>query len=180
MHPANIVVTKRQDIEGEEYFDYLLTDFGGGGYVGNHSFVGSRYGYYLAPEVENGKSATPEVDVFSLGRIGRTLVSLRRNISAEKDSMDWKNVPKDLKKILEDCTTDNPLERPKTSPLVSRLDDLYVPDLMKNETDAWTEWVSVLSDLTVIETDAVVGGDVTCAEAEVDEILRRFNVTLTP
>ena len=186
LHPGNILVTKRfyqEPPPDDEEYDYLLADFGGGGYIGYHSIVssGGRFechvGDYLAPEIENGGSRSAEADVFSLGCIGRTLVSLRRTISAEKESMDWKNVPKALKTILEDCTASNRLERPQTFPLVVRqLEDLYVPNLMKDET-AWCIWDDVQSDLTILAKDAAViqpGGDVARIRAEVDEMLRRF------
>jgi hypothetical protein len=98
-------------------------------------------------------SGSVEADIFSLGCIGRTLVSLRRTISAKKGSMDWEYIPKALKTILNDCTASNPLERPQIFPLVRRLEGLYVPDLMKDET-AWTVWDGDRSDLTVLATDA--------------------------
>ena len=194
MHPGNILVTKRfyrpPSINDEEY-DYLLTDFGGGGYVGYHSIIssGGRFechvGTYVAPEVENRGSGSAEADVFSFGLIGKDLVSLRRNISAEKESMDWKNVPKALKAILEDCTKSNPLERPQTFPLtrledlcvpdlITRLESLFVPDLMEDET-AWCVWDDLQSDLTILATAASQPGDVVVrALAEADELERRF------
>lgn len=192
LHPGNILVTKRlyqeqpPDDEEDDYlrdeYDYLLTDFGGGGYVGYHSVgyhsvvsSGGRFechiGNFVAPEVEIGGRASAEADVFSLGCIGRTLLSQRRTSSAAKDSIDWKNVPKALKTILEDCTASNPLERPQTYPLALRLDYLYVPKLMKDET-AWSVWDDKKSDLTVLATDAAAihpGG----ARAEADELFRR-------
>lgn len=82
--------------------------------------------------------------------------------------MDWENIPKDLKTILEDCTSSNRLERPQTFPLVRWLEDLFVPKLMEDET-AWTVWDGVRSDLTVSETDAA-GGDVARARAQVKAI----------
>lgn len=185
LHPGNILVTKRfyqEPPPDDEAYDYLLADFGGGGYIGYHSIVssGGRFechvGDYLAPEIENGGSGSAEADVFSLGCIGRTLVSLRRTICAEKGSMDWKNVPKALRTILEDCTASNRLERPQTFPLVRRLEHLFVPNLMKDET-AWCMWDDVQSDLTILATDAAAiqpGGDVARNRAMVDEMLRRF------
>ena len=155
MLPGNILVTKRfyrePSINNEEY-DYLLADFGSGGYVcggyvGYHSVVSrtgrfeSHVGEYVAPEIKNGGSVSAEADVFSLGRIGKELTSLRRTISAEEG----KNVPKALKTILEDCTASNPLERPQIFPLTTRLEDLPVCDLMEDET-AWCVWDDLQSD----------------------------------
>jgi hypothetical protein len=189
LHPGNILVTKRFFQESPPYdeeYAYLLSDFGGGGYLGYHSIVSSsgrfecQVGDYLAPEIENGGSWSAAADVFSLGCIGRTLVSLRRTISAEKGSMDWENIPKALKTILEECTANNRLERPQTYPLVGRLEDLYVPNLMKDET-AWSVWDGERSDLTVLATDAAAiqpGGDVARARAQVDDMLRRFGIEL--
>ena len=90
--------------------------------------------------------------------------------------MDWKNVPKALITILEDCTASNRLERPQTFPLVQRLEDLFVPNLMKDET-AWCLWDDFQSDLTILATDAAAiqpGNDVARNRAMVDEMLRRF------
>jgi serine/threonine protein kinase len=193
LHPGNILVTKRfyreASIITDEEYDYLLTDFGAGGYVGGdyvgyHSVVSRsgrferHVGEYVAPEVENGGSVSAEADVFSLGCIGSDLVSLRRTITAEEGSMDWKNVPKALKTILEDCTASNPLERPQIFPLTTRIEDLPVcdQDLMEDET-AWCVWDDVRSDLTILATDAaaIQPGDVVVrARAQVDEMLRRF------
>lgn len=185
MHPGNILVTKRfyeaPPPEHEEY-DYLLTDFGGGGYVGYHSVVSSsgkfecHVGDYIAPEIKIGGSGSVEADVFSLGCIGRTLVSLRRTISAKKGSIDWENIPKALKTILDECTSSNPLERPQIYPLISRLEGLYVPKLIEDET-AWSVWDGDRSDLTVLKIDATAnqpGGHVARARAQVEEMLRRF------
>ena len=185
LHPGNILVTKRfyqEPPPDDEEYAYLLTDFGGGGYIGYDSVVSSsgrfecHIGDYLAPEIKVGGRGSAEADVFSLGCIGRTLVSLRRTISAEKGSTDWEYIPKALKVILDDCTASDHSERPQTFPLVRRLEDLYVPNLMKDET-AWTVWDDDQSNLTVLATEAAAiqpGGHVALARAEVDEMLRRF------
>ena len=179
LHPGNILVTKRfyqEPPPHHEEYAYLLTDFGGGGYIGDQSVVSSsgrfecHVGDYIAPEVKIGGSGSVEADVFSLGCIGRTLVSLRRTISAKKGSIDWENIPKSLKTILDDCTASNRLQRPQTFPLTTRLEDLYVPNLMKDET-AWSVWDGDRS-VTVLASDAA--GHVARARAQVDEMLRRF------
>jgi hypothetical protein len=180
LHPGNVLVTKcYYPAEDTEEYEYLLVDFGGGGYSSHHSVTSSsgrfkcRVGDYLAPEVKIGKRGCAVAGLFSLGRIGQTLMSLQRIIFSKKGSTDWEMVPKALKTILDDCTASNPSERPHGYPLASQFDRLYVPHLMEDEA-AWTVWESKGLNLRVVVSGAEPGGHVARARTQVHEMLKRF------
>jgi serine/threonine protein kinase len=182
LHPGNVLVTKQsfsaELTDHSAEYKYLLADFGEGKHIAGagRSITSSNgrlvcaIGKYVAPEVLEGSRGSVEADVYSFGRIGQAIVSLRKCICADHGNNDSETIPTALKEILDQCTSQNCSERPKIRDVVRKLE--YLSENIKDHTASWSSLGDKGLEGLAIVAPNVSAGDLSQVLADVFEILR--------
>jgi hypothetical protein len=150
LHPRNVLVTKIYHPNGPSEdsmdFDVLVADFGESKRLGDggHRLTSSTgkivcaIGHYMPKEVGEEGGWSNKADVFCFGRIAETMLSIRVSVCTSEQSKEAKAIPMMLKKILEQCLSENAEERPHMINVRQDLDDL-----LSQLDDGEAEWTTI-------------------------------------